>query len=522
METRKLYISLLISIFLVSVIVRLDNLTQTMGKHHEYITGHVLAVNSIYEQDGLAELYFAAPWTFNNKADRFFVNTEHVHDENNVSYYVSYPPFCFLAAYVFQIPFGGPSVATIRIFSLLIHLGCALLVFSLLNTLFKKKMSDGFYLPSLAGYVIYLFAPGNLWFHGNVYFADILVHLFVLGVLNVFAKFLSGEYSMKKTGRLFFVLFFVGVYTEWIMVLLAFLLGVYFLFRWFKDKSYMQLMLVLFFATTLSLTLTFVQYSVISGVDIFLKQQSDKLKQRTGMVEEAAEYNRSYFHSESFSRIKEHYTTNYGSVITMVIVCALVLLVLLMMKNVREGFLSRNHHFILLLAMVVLSILLHHTLLYNFTSVHDFSTLKSSIFFSLFIAFVFHQVYLFIDFKGAVKYLFLISLLLISYFSVKEYKGVNNESIKNVDQYNLGQIITQNVTDDEMVGTMFFVSPEMMYYSKRTVKSFNNIEEFVDYAKRVNYDKIAFISKKDDATYTLTHMDKGMVRGKKDFKILKH
>ena len=152
MEARKLNISLLVSIFLLSVIVRLDYLTQSMGKHHEFITGHVLTANSIFEQDGLQALHFSPAWTFHNKADRYYAIPDFIHDENNVQYYVSYPAFSFLAAYAFQIPFGGPSVAAIRVFSLLIHLSCSLLIFALLNVLFKKKLSDGFYLPSIAGY----------------------------------------------------------------------------------------------------------------------------------------------------------------------------------------------------------------------------------------------------------------------------------------------------------------------------------------------------------------------------------
>ncbi|MFZ9847637.1 MAG: ArnT family glycosyltransferase [Flavobacteriales bacterium] len=515
MTARKLYISVLISLFLLSVIVRLDNLTQHMGKHHEFITGHVLTANTNFENDGLFALHFSPAYTFNNKADRL-VPKYFIHDDNNVQYYVSYPPFSFLAAYFWQIPFGGPSVAAIRLFSLCIHFCCALLVISLLNALFKKKLSDGFYLPSLVGYIVYLFAPGNLWFHSNVYFADTLVQLFVLSAFYVLVKFSKGEYSTKKSLILFFVIFFLGVYTEWLMFFLSIAFGVFMLLKARKDKSYWKPLLALSSGVVLSLALTFFQYSSIAGIDKLLEEETSKIEQRSGMVKDAAEYNRSYYEFDSFLSIDEHYSLNYGWVRLMFVLCLFFLFLLLLNRKKRADIFARNMLLGEVLLLLVLGILMHHFIFFNFTSVHDFSTLKSSTLFSIFIAFSYHELMIFItdrkpQFVESAKKILAALLFILSCLSVQEYYSVNSNENRNVDQFNLGEIIKQKVKEDELVATVFYVSPEMMFYSKRNVKSFPSLEEFSSYVNSIHFDKLVFFGKKDDNTYLFTRMKNGAV-----------
>jgi hypothetical protein len=519
-------ILVLIALFAFSIFVRWDDLNIPMGRHHEFITGHVLTANSNYRDQGIATLHFAPAWTFNTVADRYYSGTTpFIKDANNVEYYVSYPPFCFIAAYYFQMPFGGPSVTGVRVFSLLIHLACCVLVFSILNALFKKNIKDHFCWSALVGFSVYLFAPGNLWFHCNVYFADMLVQLFVLSFAFVFIKLYRNEYSIKKASILFLVIVFLGLYTEYIMLFLASFAALFFLIKSFKNKQMLRPVFALGIGAVLSLGVTYFQLSLIDGLDSLIKSQSSRLKERSGMVEEAAEHDKSYFSRNSIVNINNHFKTNYFSVVRMVFFSVLVLLLLLVNTERRRSFLQRNKLFLILFGIISASIFTHNFAFLNFTAVHDFSTLKSSTLFALIIALLFNELRLFVTEKNDVESKMLLTLssiafLALIYFSIKEYHDVNNTRDFAWDQYEVGEIVKANTKGDELVFTSEFVSPMLMYYAQRRVLPIGSKEHALQITQDIKYTKLAFVKKEGEGKYLLTHMNsKGEILKEENFAV---
>src|ERR1044071_5028 len=118
---------LILILFSLSVIVRLDNLKAPMGRHHEWLTGHVLTTLSIFEKNGMAEHYYSPVFTFPETAERALLNKQEFKDKNNYDYYTSYPPFCFIFPYlIFKLFHLKVSLLGIRIIGLGIHFICAL------------------------------------------------------------------------------------------------------------------------------------------------------------------------------------------------------------------------------------------------------------------------------------------------------------------------------------------------------------------------------------------------------------
>lgn len=513
MSKRLINIVILSVLFAFSIYVRWDDLNMPMGRHHEFITGHVLSANSNFRDQGIANLHFAPAWTFNTVADKYYSGTTpFIKDNNNIEYYVSYPPLCFIAAYYFQMPFGGPSVTGIRVFSLLIHLTCALLVFAIANLLFKSKVKEEICWAAIVAFTVYVFAPGNLWFHGNVYFSDMLVQVFVLSFLYVFIQFYNGNYSLKKSSILIFAIMFLGVYTEWIMVFLAFFATLYFLAKSIKNKQNLFPVAALVAGVALSISLTYYQFSLIDGLDSLVASQSNRLKERSGMVEEAAELDKSYFSVNSFVNINNHFKVNYGSVVRMVFFSVFIVLLLIWNKSRRNEFLRRNKLFLIVLSLLAVCIYSHNFVFLNFTAVHDFSTLKSSTLFALLIALFFNELIFFVKQNNESENRIFLGLstmafLAMIYFSIDEYHKVNNTQDFAWDQYEVGEIVKAKTTGDELVFTSEYVSPMLMYYAQRRVLHINSKEHALSITQDIKYTKLAFVKKEGEGKYLLTHMN---------------
>ncbi len=509
MNFKTINISILVSIFLLSVLVRVPVLSKHMGRHHEFITGHVLVVNSNFENDDALNRHCSPVWTFNNTADKHAHAKLDFKDQDSSHYYVSYPPATFLIPYLVLKPFGGTSVGGIRTIGLVNHFFCGFFIFLIINACFGVNIREKVFAPAIAAFVVYTFAAGNLWFHANTYFADMQVHLFVLAFLYVFILFLRKEILVKKASLWFGLLAFLGVYTEWIMLFVAFFVFCFFVFKAFKKSENWQIVFFIGLGVFSALVLTLIQYSSISGVADLFNTLEFKYKQRSGMVEGFAEYGFSYASENPFKRLLEHYETNYGET-GLLVTIHLIILAFLASFVTKQKQWSKYFHILALLALVLSVILIHHFVFFNFTLVHDFSSLKTSIFYSLFVAFVAAILFDFIKEKVAKKKWLYISysllLLVFVALSTQEYLEVNNDDKLSYDTYKFGTLIKEYIPKDELVCSPYGTTPEAWYYAQRNVQYTVDLNEAKAKLCYIHYNKAAFIEVKDNG-YTVTKID---------------
>ena len=178
------FCSVLIFLFLLSVLVRLPTLNRPLSKHHEFCTAVALRVMQVWEQGGISNYGFNPAMNYPNAADKFINNhasgSGKMHDEQGNYYYTSHPPLAYyLPFFIFKATGLKPDVLPLQLLNLFIHLLCGTGVFLILSNLFsnsEKRLS----IPALAGYAAYLFSPATLWFHSNVYMSDMLVQLFFI------------------------------------------------------------------------------------------------------------------------------------------------------------------------------------------------------------------------------------------------------------------------------------------------------------------------------------------------------
>jgi hypothetical protein len=478
-------------LFLASVMVRYDNLTAALGRHHEWITAHALMTINMLEKDGASAHYFAPVLTFNTPADRFAASKAEFKDKNNFTYYTSYPPFCFLLPYLVNKCFGlSASVIGIRILGLIVHLLCTVLLFFIFYRINGKDVRKEIFIPAFFVCAIYIFSSGNLWFHSNLWFADMLVHLFILAALQRFCIIMAYPGIQKKNVILLFLFTFLGIYTEWLALFMCFFMAIVLLIRLKEHKTYGIYIVTMAGAASLSLGLTIFQYSQIAGFELLKKYAIEKFKFRSGYDTDQG-VKHTVFADEPLENIFFNYHVNYKALILLSISVLVIALVLRFTARGKEIFSFTRIQKIVLLILLC-SILLHHLLFFNFTSVHDFSTLKTALFLSLFLPLliVFIQ-----NSLQSVKFqaVSVAVILLFIVFSVKWYLSFNPLNNAFIYQRDIGQDAKNYAVPDEMVYSNAPNTPVISWYASRNVYFSKSLEQTVEFLQKLNYKQALFV-----------------------------
>ncbi len=499
--------ALILLLFTVSVIVRKDNLQAPIGRHHEWLTGHVLGTVEVLQENGIAYHHHSPVFTFNAKADKYLVSSQKFKDSNNYAYYVSYPPACFLLPYcIFNLSGQKASVTGIRIISLLNHFLCALLVYLLVLRIFRKKIKQDFFIPAFIAYTMYLFATGNLWFHAHVYFADMQVHLFILTALYVtYSLFDNPEYKFRLKLLILGAATFMGVYTEWLAVFIAFFTAGFFLLLSFKNRKFLYPFLIICCCTLAPMLLTVYQYSRIAGLEPLKEHLTNKFMARSGYDKEAAYGGMSIHSKVARAKLFSNYETNYDELLDFAWLSLYVLAFVLLVRNIREKAPFTKNHF-RLFAIVFLAIIIHHIVFFNFTVVHDFSGFKCSLLLPLFIAYCFGL--LFVAIAGKYEKVCAITMSLVCiyfvHFSIQKYYKVNPLDWRTNLQRDIGEEIEANSTEDEVIFAKAYVTPEISWYAKRNVVEIGSIEDAKKFLKQMNYKRGHYVEVKfDDTKYLI-------------------
>ena len=191
-------IIILITVFLISVVVRLPNINRPLSKHHEFVTAISLRIINIWEINGASKYNFNPvtnyPGAANKYIDNFATTTGKMVDANGNYYYVSHPQFAYIFPYlVFKLLHVKATVLAIEVFNLAINFITALFIYLIIGILRSRKSFERIDWIGICGFMVYLFSAGVLWFQCNTYMSDMLVHLF----------FVAGTYYLLQLFLLF-------------------------------------------------------------------------------------------------------------------------------------------------------------------------------------------------------------------------------------------------------------------------------------------------------------------------------
>lgn len=444
---------LLLFLFLVSIGVRWTTIHRSLD-YNSYVTAHALLTVRIWQYDSPAIMHFNPVYTLPGEANRGINNLGGIHDREGRYYYVSYPPFAFIFPFaIFHIGKIPADVLSLHWFNIILHGFSALGIYMVIAQLYGKK--KGKCLPALAGSMLYLLAPANLWFHSAIYFVDVAAQPFFIFGIFLFYRSVYTKTLTPVLGLLLFLDIFIMTYTEWIGVLFV-LVGVLYLLIFTKQwKRTVILVSLLSSAASLALCLTIWQYTQIAGFPALGQELLAKFAFRNG------------FSTLNWKLLENTAYFYYRYYLTIIIL--LFLFLILWFRKIGKTIRFFSTKEISLCFFSAAPVALHTILFLNFSSNHSFSTVKSSVFFSLIFGILFRRLF----FTGRLIRASILTALLVVCSMQYRFQYPTAEG-KNPYR-DLGMYIRSTARPDEWVAVCSypggFIEPQVLWYAQRNIKS---------------------------------------------------
>lgn len=466
--------AIIILLFVISILARMAYLNRPLSNHHEWLTSTVLIHERIWYEQGGLKYKFCPPLTFENKADKNIANAASNHkDASGSYYYTSYPPFAYILPYlIFRLFNIYPSALSLQIFNLFFHFISAIFIFLIIVLLTREHYQKRLNIPAIIGYAIYMFAPATMWYQSNVYMADMFVQpLFIMEIYLFLKLILSKD---KKPIYLVFlgIVNLLAIYTEWLGLLLAFAICFYALLK-IKKKEMRTILYVVAATAIASLTLTVWQYSQIDGLNAFIQASVGKYVARSGISKNTG---LNYWNPASWKAIASHYIHGYLPLLVLLFTFTALYFYRATGSLTSKAFSEKKVKITLYLSIV--PVILHHLVFFNFTAIHDFSALKSSVSIAIIIAILYQSLtaYFQMDNLKGLKSLSPVAvnalIILMTIGSIMQYLVINRHW--SAQYMNIGQTIASASEKDEVIFINGYALPQMVLYAHRNIAPWVN------------------------------------------------
>jgi hypothetical protein len=371
---------LLILIFGVTVALRLPGLNRPVSKHHEFIPATVLInIISWQQAGGGAQFHYTPLYSFQHAGDRHPERAVNIDDKGN-QLYLSFGPGMYMIPYFFYQALHLPvEPIYLRLLNLLLGLFTVILCFFFFDRLLPPSTANRYY-RILAGCILFLFAPGDLWYFGNCFVHTALMMPFVILVGMILLPMLRSSERITALPLLALSgLIIILIYIDWFVAFLCFSVALYCLYRSFRDRRYLILALVLGVALLAGIALIFWEFASYSGAG------------------RLALYWKYRFRSRGFANPEDSYPHLLPHLFLHLATCYLPLLVLLagsitIRKRQRHqagppghegGFLRRRTGLLrdefLLAGLYICALLLYVLVLTDWSTAHEFSVVPAGL-----------------------------------------------------------------------------------------------------------------------------------------------
>ncbi len=472
-------------VFIIALLIRSYGFNRPLSDHQEWLTAHTMLTLRFWDKEGISKHHFSPVYTASDSNSKYFQGLGGVIDSEGRSYYISYPPFGFILPFCFYKLLNLPFEAKwLQIFNLLLSLFSAYFLFRIIDDLLLGNRT---WLHWFAQAMFQLSAAG-LWFGCNVYFVDMLSWTLVTSITFYLLRMLAADQLKKIQLILLFILFFALAYTEWIAVLLAFVLSILIILSG-RLKTHWRLILITGLATLSAICITLYQYSLISGWHNLMITLVDRYAGRSGLAgTDRADGGISITNYEGYRGLSNHYLENFKPWLLLILALIVILIATKFSRKSVHDY--RKWH--LAMALSVLPVILHHLVFFNFSAIHDFAEAKAG--FPLAVLLVYLQNRLLTDLGDRtnlkLSYLTItFAALLATSLSVHEYFKVNKCEISQYRFQTAGLYVKshlpQNVTvfmkATENMNPAF---PQFIYYAERNAFIYWNDTLAIDLMKR--------------------------------------
>lgn len=501
-------------VWLGATLLRLPNLDRPLSKHHEFSNAAVLVSLNIWEAQGIAACHYAPIMTFAN--DRRFCTEQANADsdyfcfsDKEAQYYTSLGAMQYWLPFYFNKMFGfSHSNRNLQILNLLLHLFALFGMFKISDLCFPNQP-----FASIFSVCFYAFAPGLLWFGGNVYVHETMLLPFLYLNLYLYLRALRNGYWHFWQILVYFITFMVIVLTDWLGCFWAFFIGCHAAIYALKSgkKAFWQWFLASGIAATLGVFLVVWHFSSIINFAYYSDYLTQRTMQRTGSFN-------NWQDKIGFGLllIQNYLTTYFANIAVFLAVLsfnwqrtkAIIATFFRKKINFFQPF-QPFQPFTALIGIACCTIMVHHSILIEYSGKHDFSTVKAG----LVLALLFGRCLAL--FKPSVRsaslqILVLVILCSVQYFMINKIGGYGQNGDRYDEYQQLGKIIKQNAAQDEIIfvdSSKFENSPQTAFYAERNLFYIKNIAAAQQLLRVQNRTKGCFFHISKTEKPTITHFN---------------
>jgi hypothetical protein len=473
-SNKKTYYILAILI-VISIVVRIPNLSKPLSKHHEFNAAMILNVCNSWELGGGPSKFNYTPVTHYGKPGDNYVGN-HSMVANGKFYYASLGPMQFLAPYYFFKLLNLPHTPiSLQLFAMVIHIVLLVLFCWFIHLKFQNQKEKNFLI--LIGASLLLLLPNFLWFFSNSFSHESLALLFYFIVL------IATQLNQSWVKMLLLsIAVFSGILTDWFIVVVAAIYALHLIVLWVKHKSTHNLYNVFWITISGVAALFFIFhfYSTELGQDKFINLLKEKWLSRSN------NFDASFWKTNNVFVV---FIINlFSSYLAIFIFC------LLFFKKyfLKNGSLIKNITWLLL----IVAPLIYNIALLEFSIRHDYANLKYGF------ALILLACYFVAKNEAISNYKKIAWIALVAITNIAIYYTVNNINYSNKNYKQFGDYINKNANDSAsiFINNQLDNYPIIMYYAKRNFQYLENEKTFNDTIKKYNIKNAQFfktIQRKD-------------------------
>jgi len=477
MTRRKAFI-IVLSLFFISILLRLPNLNRTISKHHEFNTAVVLInIQSWRDAGGGAKFNFVPLLNFQNPGDKLPLKAHYSIDSAGNLMYMSFGPAWYIIPYAMYELFHWPvKPVYLQCINLVFNLASVVLFYYLIVLLIPAA-TEKKNIIVIAVCFLFMYSPGILWYFGNGYINIGIMMPFVIATILLLVPMLHSikNISLGKS-ILLSLLIILLVYFDWFILALCAAACFHLFFKIKKDKKYLLLLAVVAFSATAGVFLLFLQFASYTGWHAIFEYWSNRF------------YNRSIMNIDtSFWKMIGYVALNF---ITAYLPLFLLILFALLTARSKKIKLSFSENEMLFLRIYTATVVLYNMALFEWSYEHEFSVIPWSIPFSylagkiIITVFTKKQLYFLIP-------LFFIATMAQYYFINRPGK-ISREGTPYISYKNFGEALKQ-VPPDYKIFLDIKQDPMIEYYAERNINSLPGIEDAKKYMLKWHISKAVWV-----------------------------
>ncbi|HVM89372.1 MAG TPA: hypothetical protein VMT76_14385 [Puia sp.] len=492
--TKSKALTIVLLMFVISILVRLPNLNRPVSKHHEFMSALILInVESWQQAGGGSRFHYTPLLNYQNAGDKS-PHTLWTDAKGNLWYLSMGPAWYIIPYFVYTLLHLPIEPIYLRILNLFFNFLSVVLLFFFVEQVVPMQIEKNKrYNIVLLSCFLFSFAPGMLWYLGNGYaHTGIMMPVVIVFLMIVLPIFSSPDKISTKRLTGLAITEIILVYFDWMGVVIALATILFLLFRIRNKKRYLWPVVILSVSAILATALIFYQYVSYCG------------------VQGVTDYWKGHFYMRSFANTFQPIYFKAGWLIIHLITMYLPLIILIIFSAFgsliqKKKIIFSNEEFFFI-KIYVCCLLLYNYLFLEWSYEHEFSVVP----WSLLLVYVGAKMVIHLFSKRAIFFILTVFFIV----SVTQYYFINrpgkiSQDGMPFDTFKIfGEQLKQVPNNYMIISPLEKRAPMIEYYAKRNIFIIPTLEEAKKFLIENNIHQAVWVDQQNYQLKKITYLDR--------------